>query len=134
VARSNYKRVFEDLQEFNTEIEDEDGDIVDSVTDTRANHWAVGWVETVYIHESNTAALNIAEEIMRGLGENYPLYDEEDHSELCFEEASEYWERASIKDRIRMIKDNDCGECVSVFAARRDEIPPLDYMGIVDAC
>ena len=126
--------MFEDLQELNTVIEDEDGDIIDSVTDTRCNHWAVGWVETVYIHESNVEALNMAEEIMRGLRESYPLYDETDHSELCYREASEYWERASIQDRIDMIRDNDCGECVSVFAARRDEIPSLDYMGIVDAC
>ncbi len=56
----------------------------------RENHWAVGWVEWIAIHESNTEALLIASGINEDL-ENYPVIDEELWSRYEQEEAEQVW-------------------------------------------
>lgn len=95
LERSNYRRVFEDLKKLDTELQagdidprDESSEGDSTVTDTRCGHWAVGWVETVYVHSSNLAACRLADDILSGL-ENYTVYDESDFSELESEEESD---------------------------------------------
>jgi hypothetical protein len=90
----------------------------DTVVIARANHWAVGWCETLLIHETDEKALRAAEELTDALKE-YPVLDDEDYSRLEYETACEYWESLSIRDRIDYCKRYRC----SIFAARRDEIP-----------
>ena len=84
----------------------------------RDNHWAVGWVENVYIHQSDDRALAIADGIAAGL-DAYPVVSEDDWSELEYETAADYWSRMSVSERIEWCRESD----VSIFAARRAEIP-----------
>lgn len=46
----------------------------------RENHWAVGWVEWIAIHESDEAALRLCD-ALRADYESYPVLDEQDFSE-----------------------------------------------------
>ena len=105
LTRSNFERGLELIG----------GEDQDAVLVVRASHWAVGWVEFIAIHKSNAAALERADEIAGGL-EDYPIVDEEHYSNMEWEEACDYWEQASIRDRIELC--HSAGE--SIFAARRD--------------
>jgi hypothetical protein len=54
-------------------------------------HWAVGWYELWLIHESDTAALQCADQWAAAL-DSYPVADESDLGEIEFEAESEAWE------------------------------------------
>lgn len=97
----------------------------------RESHWAVGWVEWIAIHESDTDALKVADELVASL-EDYPVLNEEHLSNLEYTEASDYWRRASIRERVDLCQRAR----ISVFAARRDELPDDDQgnlMGLLRA-
>jgi hypothetical protein len=90
----------------------------DTVIIPRDSHFLVGWVEAIYIHEADERACRIADEALGRL-EQYPVLEEGDWSELEYGRAAEYWERASVSERIDW-----CGRYdVSIFAARRSELP-----------
>lgn len=61
-----------------------------TVQTVRENHWAVGWVEWIAIHESDTAALQCADKIMDKL-DDYPVVDENLWSEYEQTEAEKVW-------------------------------------------
>ncbi len=88
--RSNFTAALELLKPFSTKIEsgEDEGDTVRVVSE---NHWAVGWIEWIAIHGSNTAALNEANRIAEGL-ESYPVLDEHAFCQLESDEAWEQWE------------------------------------------
>jgi len=94
-----------------------------TVIEVEENHWAVGWVAWIAIHESNVLALAKAEELRQHV-ENYPILDEDKFSEDEWTEASETWANFSIADRVSAIQRY--GRGISVFAARRDSIPEDD--------
>ena len=77
------------------------------------SHWAVGWVEWIAIHESDTDALADADEILDELS-IYPILDESHYSELEHEENQSVWEIMSLRDRIDALRS--CH--LSIFAAR----------------
>ncbi len=56
----------------------------------RENHWAVGWVEWIAIHETAEAQLRIADEIAGRL-ENYPVISDDMLSQYEDEEAQDVW-------------------------------------------
>ena len=62
----------------------------DTIHVVREGHWAVGWVEWIAIHESDAAALEIADEIRKAL-DDYPVIDESDWSEREDEDAQQTW-------------------------------------------
>jgi hypothetical protein len=84
----------------------------------RDSHWAVGWVEGIYIHESDTAACETADRALARLAD-YPILDDDDWGMLEFDRAAAYWARMSVRERIEWCRDYD----VSIFAARRDDVP-----------
>jgi hypothetical protein len=55
-------------------------------------HWAVGWYRLWLIHESDTAALQCADQWAATLAD-YPVADEQRLSELEIEQEEEHWER-----------------------------------------
>lgn len=79
----------------------------------RENHWAVGWVEWIAIHETATEALEIADSIMEKL-DGYPVVNEDHWSDLEWTEAHELWEGMSLNERVEMCQYLGC----SVFSAR----------------
>jgi hypothetical protein len=84
----------------------------------RHSHWAVGWVEFIFIHQDDTERLAIAEEILERM-EDYPVVDEMDYSDEEFNEACETWDFLSVRDRVELLQKHNLG----IFAARRSELP-----------
>ena len=78
----------------------------DTVTVVRESHWAVGWVEWIAIHQDDSAALEIADEIKAGL-DDYPVIDENDWSERESDDADETWKNCfNDSDRLAWIRDH----------------------------
>lgn len=101
----------------------------DTVRIVRESHWAVGWVEWIAIHESDTVALEIADEIMCALSD-YPVVDESDLSEREWEAAQEYWSDLDLSERVDLCRDAG----LSVFSARSDYIPQGDNGMVYESC
>jgi hypothetical protein len=53
------------------------------------NHWAVGWVESLLIHESAGETIEKGIEILNALSD-YPVLDEEDFSNREYDLVSQY--------------------------------------------
>ena len=89
----------------------------------RASHWAVGWIEYLMIRaDALESVLSDATRIVCDLAD-YPVLDEDHFSNLEFEESCEHWEQCSVRDRVEIIQHKGQNENVSIFAARRDEMP-----------
>ena len=67
----------------------------DTVVIVRENHWAVGWIEWIAIHQDDGKALQIADELQGALSD-YPVIDESHWSELEQEDANEVWTNATM--------------------------------------
>mgnify|MGYP001603276089 CR=1 FL=1 len=76
---------------------------------------ATGDFEIILVHPSREDEATAIENSL----EDYPILSESHFSELEWEVASNHWEHMRIKERIYWC--NRYG--VSIFAARRDEIP-----------
>jgi len=95
----------------------------DTVIVIHDSHWAVGWVETLYVHKSDHARLLIADRMLDDL-EQYPVVNEDHFCELEHEQASEYWAQIPVSERVTIIQEWSQGDC-NIFAARHD-YPPAD--------
>lgn len=81
----------------------------------RFGHWGHGWFEIILVDPSRAAEVQaIADQI-----EDYPILNEEDYSAREYVAASDTWRASSLRDRIELCQRFR----VSVFAARREEIP-----------
>lgn len=121
VTRSNYRTILAELVSLDElhNVEDEP-----SVYDFRAGHWACGWIEYIIVrNDAPQIILEAAGEFICAIAD-YPVYDDSDYSALEHEEVVEYWRSMNIRDRAAFIRDTKCG--VSMFAARRDELPADD--------
>ena len=97
----------------------------ETVIVAREGHWAVGWIEVIYIHESNLEALKQADELLEALAD-YLVLDESDWSQRETEAVESFWQSLSVSERISYC--SDAGE--SIFAARCDYPSPkvLDWL------
>lgn len=87
----------------------------------RAGHWAVGWVEYLMVRpDASEAVLEAAQAIKDSLSD-YPVLDDEHYSNLEYAERCDYWAGMSVRHRAEVIKES--GADVSIFAARREELP-----------
>jgi hypothetical protein len=78
----------------------------ETVIVVRENHWAVGWVEWIAIHEDDSKSLVIADKIQERL-EDYPIINEDHWSELESEEANLVWKDCyRPKERIEYIREH----------------------------
>lgn len=75
----------------------------DTVIVVRENHWAVGWVEWIAIHETDTDSLAKASSLNAAL-EDYPVLDEGLFSKLENEECALTWECFDAKDRTEYLR------------------------------
>jgi hypothetical protein len=88
----------------------------------RASHWLCGWVEYLMVRaDAPQDVIDKAQELVDSL-EDYPVLDDDHLSELEVNEACEYWQRCSVRERVDLLE----GTGISVFAARRDEFPSDD--------
>lgn len=94
LERSNFKITLKKL-----------GGESDNVRVERFGHWAVGWIEEIYV-KPNTEEFKKAEEIEKSLI-TYPVLDEEDFSTEEMTEASEVWKNCySWQERIKYIREH----------------------------
>lgn len=84
----------------------------------RENHWAVGWIEWIAIHESDEAGLKIADDIAEQL-QDYPIIDENLHSEIEDEDCCEMWATYSPKERLEYLREHVC-TTMEIFREARD--------------
>lgn len=92
----------------------------------RFGHWGPGWFEIIIV-APGTKAEKTAQEIEGSL-ENYPVLDEDDFSAREWESASQGWDNCSLKERVDLCREAG----ISIFAARREEIPSDDSGYIFD--
>jgi len=82
-------------------------------------HWMCGWVEQLIVPTNAPDAVLIeAAQIIDDIG-NYPVLDDDHFSNLEYDEACDCWESASLRTRVELCAQHR----VSIFAARRDEMP-----------
>jgi hypothetical protein len=93
-----------------------------------ANHWAVGWVEYLMVRcDADESLLTTAGEIVCSLAD-YPILDESRYSAAEHEAVDEYWSQCSLRERAAYLVEAD----LSIFAARRDELPQDDNGRLYD--
>jgi hypothetical protein len=129
LTRSNYIRAKEMLEAVVKKLGDaawKDDECL--LQESSANHWAVGWVEGLLVHkDAPEELLREADEIVCALAD-YPVLDEGHFSEMEHEEVCRTWENMDRRDRIQA-----CKRCrISIFAARRDELPQDDDGSLYD--
>jgi hypothetical protein len=82
----------------------------ETVQVVRENHWAVGWVEWIAIHESDEQALRAADRQQERL-EGYPILNEDDFSEREYEECRRVWADCyTARTRAEYLRDRDITE------------------------
>jgi hypothetical protein len=123
LTRSNYIRAKEMLEAVVKKLGDaawKDDECL--LQESSASHWAVGWVEGLLVHkDAPEELLREADEIVAAL-QDYPVLDESHFSDMEYEEMCAAWENMNLRDRIEL-----CVRCrISIFAARRDELPEDD--------
>ena len=80
----------------------------ETVQVVRENHFLVGWVEWIAIHQDDEKALKIADDAISSL-EDYPLLDEEDYSQREWDECERVWSDAyNESERVRYLRKNRC--------------------------
>ena len=74
----------------------------------RENHWAVGWVEWIAIHETDTPGLKIADTLRENF-EQYPILDEFLYSEIEDADCTETWSNCyNPRERLQYLRDHQC--------------------------
>jgi len=112
IEESNFEVALKTLEALRADSPDGEETTVQVV---RENHWAVGWVEWIAIHESNIQAYQKAIELCEKAND-YVVLDEDHFSNLEYERAVRFWDCLSLPEKVDM-----CQECgVSIFAARRN--------------
>lgn len=96
LERSNFETASKELLKLADTLSTETHDIPSaldeesSVQIVRENHWAVGWVEWIAIHSSNTAAIARAQELCKRAND-YPVLDEENFSRIEDDDCEQTW-------------------------------------------
>jgi hypothetical protein len=103
---SNFQSVYDELKPLSNPNGITDGGETE-VTDiriVRENHWAVGWVEWIAIHGSNTAALDAARKLC-DRANDYPVLDEDDFSRREDEQCEQTWRECfSASERVDYLR------------------------------
>lgn len=101
LTQSNWDQQWDALKAFRADVPGTDEV---SPVDVCENHWAVGWVEWVAIHESNGPALREADHLAGALAD-YPVLDDEDFSRREWEDYEKGWESYGFDGFIWGIRD-----------------------------
>lgn len=103
IGNSNYECLLRDLPEKAKEIYGDDA--WEMYFDDRDSHWACGWVEMIYIHESAHSLLVWADDVMRFLKQEYPVYDDMDHSEREYDAIQKLWGNETGRWRVKLLEE-----------------------------
>jgi hypothetical protein len=100
LERCNFKVAFEAILNASTLPTDDETrpQIV------RENHWAVGWVEWIAIHQDDNGALKRADELRDDYAA-YPSLNDDKLSEMEQQEANEVWANCyDVSERVEYIR------------------------------
>jgi hypothetical protein len=134
LGQSNFDCIKKVLEEFIVKNQlpeaptryDSDGDEMPGgwVYDFEVGCWAHGWRKYLMLNQDAPQELiEYANEIVEDLKHCYPIFDEDDYTQRQDDAIWQYWKEMSVKWRAE-----ECREAgVSIFAARRDELPPEVY-------
>ncbi len=109
LERANFQAMLNALGFDNETASDDCPTIDDEPTRiiVRENHWAVGWIEWIAIHESDEVGLKIADEIIEAKNQ-YPIIDEALFSEIEHEDCSETWTNCyDSQERFAYLREHD---------------------------
>lgn len=81
MGQSNFAAILEEL-----------GGESETVLVERTTHWLCGWIETIYVHESDHDRLVKADNLIKYLTETYPILDEDDYNDRLHEATLELLE------------------------------------------
>jgi hypothetical protein len=103
LERANFQAMQQRLSAVREDGLDDDGS---GWTVVRENHWAVGWIEWIAIHESCAGVLACADSIMVAF-QDYPCIDEDLYGQIEDEDCAETWESCyDPSERIRYFRDH----------------------------
>lgn len=109
LKRSNYAVALRVFEEIDPDGEDHE--------EHRFGHWGPGWFEIILVRPDSECYREACD--MAAALSDYPVLDEMHLSELEYEEACDAWEYLDMRERIAICARHK----VSIFAARRNEIP-----------
>jgi len=120
--RANFQTTIDSLGfDVDFEVPPESCPVVDDLP-TRMiiheHHWALGWIEWVAIHESDSEALQIADVLAENY-KAYPILDDDLFSQIESEDCSQTWRECyTPKERLAYLKEHGDNR-VGVFHALR---------------
>jgi len=110
---SNWECIKQDIGENPSAAQEEKGLLI-----VEESHWAVGWVQWMGIHETDTELLMRADDIKAALAD-YPVYNEEDYSRRQWESQMRMIEEEFRYFSNRFIDDAEPTEEESDFIVYR---------------
>jgi hypothetical protein len=103
MENSNYERVLEDLVEKAKELY---GDSYwEFAFDDRDSHWAVGWIDCVYIREDAADLLAWADDVVYHLRNTHPIYDEDDYCQREYDAIQKLWGNETGRWRVKPLEE-----------------------------
>mgnify|MGYP001572232116 CR=1 FL=1 len=123
--RSNFRSMERLLEAVDARERGEDDE--PAVAIERSSHWAVGWIDRLVVRPGSAAATEAMR--LHAKLDDYPVLDEEDWSELECDAAADFWQAASVSERIYWCKRYR----LSIFAARRAYVPEDDTGELMSA-
>ena len=93
IDESNWRSIIKHLDDNNIAYEN-----------VRFSHWGVGWIEQLLVKDDDAEAIRAGEDIQTQL-RDYPLFNEDDYSELECEEVGKLVER--IREEINNLDDDE---------------------------
>lgn len=121
LAQSNFAAAVAMLEEVEPEDAEEPNYEVCSF-----GHWACGWIEIIIVRPGSKAQ-EVAEEIEKSL-EDYPVLDEDDHSQREWEEWEESWNNWLCGEFRKSIiatfewRDEDADDAEETFESHVDDL------------
>jgi len=114
VDESNWRSIIKHLDGKNIKYEN-----------VRFSHWCVGWIEELLVKDDDADAIEAGEDIQKQLAK-YPIFNEDDYSELESEEVNKLVER--IRDEIN---DLDDGEELSTWGRVKRNMSDCEIADVV---
>lgn len=99
LERHNFEEFVEAMKEHQQE-ESEAGWMI-----IRDRHWAVGWVEGLYIHKNAIVLCDVAEELLHDLSQ-YPILNDSMYSYKVHDEMYQQWSMMPYRERMALLKEN----------------------------
>ena len=107
------------IEKYQTGFSDQDETPKTWFYEWEASHWACGWLGYMLLREDAPIELINAAELVKENLDNYCIYNEDRYYDMRWEANSDLWKSLNIRDRVYYCQRAE----ISIFAARRDDLP-----------